>query len=216
MAQYLFANNAATTLASDISTGATSLVVTTGTGSLFPSPSAGQQFNITLVRLSDSAYEIVTCTSRSTDTFTIVRAQESTTALAFVTGDKVELRVTKAGLDNFTQPEEAISWTAQQTFKELKDTAYNMSTGTSIDPANGTIQYKTLTGNTTFTEALEEGQTVLLAIDDGTAYTATWPTTTWVKSGGTASAPTLATTGYTWILLWKLSTVLYGTLVGSP
>lgn len=103
MTTYLYANNAATTLASNIGTGDTSLTVATGTGSLFPSPSAGQQFNVTLVRLSDSAYEIVACTSRSSDTFTITRAQESTTALAFTTGDKVELRVTAEGLGNFSQ-----------------------------------------------------------------------------------------------------------------
>ncbi len=50
------------------------------------------------------------------------------------------------------------------------------------------------------------------------AYTITWTTVnpTWVKVGGTASAPTLATTGYTWILLWKVGSTVYATEVGKP
>ena len=52
-----------------------------------------------------------------------------------------------------------------------------------------------------------------LMIDDGTAYTVTWPTMTWVNNAG--SAPTLATSGYTVIALWKVSTTLYGALVGD-
>ncbi len=88
---------------------------------------------------------------------------------------------------------------------EITEGVYSL-TGTAVDPANGTIQYKTLTANTTLTEALTTGQAVLLAIDDGTAYTITWPTITWVPG----SAPTLQTTGYTFILLFKIGSTLYG------
>jgi hypothetical protein len=42
--------------------------------------------------------EIVKCTARSTDVLTVVRGQESTTARAFSTGDRIELRVTAAGI----------------------------------------------------------------------------------------------------------------------
>lgn len=84
-------------------------------------------------------------------------------------------------------------------------------TGTAIDPANGTIQYKTLSANTTFTESLSDGDYVILMIDDGTAYTITWPTITWV--GG--SAPTLETTGYNVINLWQVNGTLYGAFVGA-
>jgi hypothetical protein len=99
----------------------------------------------------------------------------------------------------------AQSFTAQQTFKEYAETQYSL-TGTDIDPANGSLQYKTLSANTTFTESLVDGQSVTLMIDDGTAYTITWPTTTWV--GG--AAPTLPTTGYAVIELWQINAVLYG------
>ena len=104
----------------------------------------------------------------------------------------------------------AQTFTAEQTFKELKETQYNL-TGTVIDPANGSLQYKTLTGNTTFTENIQDAQSVTLHIDDGTAFTATWPTITWV--GG--SAPTLPTSGYAIIVLWQVNGVLRGLHTGD-
>lgn len=115
----------------------------------------------------------------------------------------------------------AQSFTAQQTFKELKDTVHTISDGAGfeIDPANGSIQIVTLgASRTPAATNFEAGQIVLLGVDDGTAYTITWTTVnpTWVKAGGTASAPTLATTGYTWILFWKVGSTIYGTEVGQP
>lgn len=115
----------------------------------------------------------------------------------------------------------AQSFTAQQTFKELKDTVHTITDGAgfAIDPANGSIQVVTLGANRTpVATNFEAGQVVLLGIDDGTAYTVTWTSVapTWVKAGGTATAPTLGTTGFTWILLWKVGATIYGTEVGSP
>ena len=88
-------------------------------------------------------------------------------------------------------------------------------TGTTpaLDPSNGSIQTWTLTGASTPTDSLSAGEAITLMIDDGTAYTITWPTTTWVNNAG--AAPTLATTGNTVIALWKVSTTLYGALVGD-
>ena len=96
--------------------------------------------------------------------------------------------------------------------KGYTEGVYNL-TGTAISPLNGSIQYKTLSANTTFTESLSSGQSVTLMIDDGTAYTVTWPTTTWKTDNG--SAPTLNTTGYTVVVLWKVSSTLYGARVGN-
>ena len=88
-------------------------------------------------------------------------------------------------------------------------------TGTTpaLDPANGTIQTHTLTGATTYTDGVTVGQAITLMIDDGAGRTITWPTITWVNNGG--AAPTLATTGYTVIAVWKVGTTLYGALVGD-
>jgi len=86
-------------------------------------------------------------------------------------------------------------------------------TGTtpSLDPDLGTIQTWTLAGNSTPADTLTDGQSMTLMIDDGSAYSITWPTMTWV--GGTV--PVLETTGYTMIVLWKVGTTLRGMLVGT-
>lgn len=96
----------------------------------------------------------------------------------------------------------------------LVEDVYALSgTSVALEPDNGSVQTHTLTGNTTYTDGFFTGQAITLMVDDGTAYTITWPTITWVNNGG--SAPTLATSGYTVIALWKVSTTLYGALVGD-
>ena len=91
---YQFTNNAATTLASSILIGATSLTVAASTGALFPTLTGSNFFYCTLQNTAGTTIEIVKVTARSTDTFTIVRAQEGTSASAFASGDKCELRLT--------------------------------------------------------------------------------------------------------------------------
>lgn len=77
MSIFLFTNNANSKLAAPISTTATEMTVTAGTGALFPSPGAGQQFALTLVDAATGLNkEVVYCTERVGDTLTIVRAQE--------------------------------------------------------------------------------------------------------------------------------------------
>lgn len=82
-------------------------------------------------------------------------------------------------------------------------------TGTVINPANGTIQYKTISANTTFTETLTSGQSVLLRLINASSYTITFPTITWVG----AAAPIL--TANCAIVLWKEQSTLYGAYVGT-
>jgi len=89
---------------------------------------------------------------------------------------------------------------------ELAVNTTGVTGSTALDPANGTIQRLTFSGNVTFTDSLANGESITLHIDDGTAYTATWPTMEWV--GG--SAPTLDTTNETIILIWKVNSTLYG------
>jgi hypothetical protein len=112
-------------------------------------------------------------------------------------------------------------FTAQQTFKEVKDTVHTITDGAGfqIDPANGSIQVVTLGADRTPAATnFEAGQVVLLGVDDGSNYNITWTTVnpTWVKVGGTGAAPNLADSGFTWILLWKVGTTIYATEVGSP
>ena len=86
-------NNANATLAASINSSATSITLTSGQGARFPTLSAGDYFYATLVDTSNNL-EIVKCTARSTDVLTVVRAQESTTARAYDTGDRIEIRLT--------------------------------------------------------------------------------------------------------------------------
>jgi len=88
-----------------------------------------------------------------------------------------------------------------------------------VDPGNGSVQLITLGASRTpkATNFLA-GESVTLMVDDGTAYTLTWTDSTWGTGGVTwvgGSAPTLATSGYTVIQLWKVGTKVYGANVGS-
>jgi microcystin-dependent protein len=94
-------NNAFATLASSITSSSTSITLTTGQGARFPSLSGGDYFYATLVDTSNNL-EIVKCTARSTDVLTVVRAQESTTARAYNTGDRLEIRLTAATFEDAT------------------------------------------------------------------------------------------------------------------
>ena len=97
MAQ-LFTNNAYGSLASAASNSTTTLTLATGNGARFPSPSGGDYFLATLIGLdsngSETSWEVVKVTARATDTLTVVRGQESTTAVAWAAGSRIELRVT--------------------------------------------------------------------------------------------------------------------------
>lgn len=91
-------------------------------------------------------------------------------------------------------------------------------TGTTpaLSPTNGSIQTWTLTGNSTPTAGTwAAGQSITLMVDDGTAYTITWTSlaVTWKTDSGLA--PTLNTTGFTAIALWKVGTTIYGARVGN-
>jgi hypothetical protein len=110
-----FTNNATTVLASGINSSVTSLTVTAGQGALFPSLGGSDYFYCTLANTIGTV-EIIKVTARSTDTFTIVRAQDNTLAASWLAGDKVELRLVAATLNNLPKLDEANTFTAAQTF----------------------------------------------------------------------------------------------------
>ena len=88
----LFANNAGSTLAGPISNVSTSLALQSGAGALFPLPSIGQSFIVTLVDAATGLLrEIVQVGSVSGDVFSsIIRAREGTTALNWLANDLVQ------------------------------------------------------------------------------------------------------------------------------
>ena len=92
----------------------------------------------------------------------------------------------------------------------ITEQVYNL-TGAEINPANGTIQYKAISANTTFTETLISGQSVLLRLINANKYTITFPTITWV--GALNPVPVL--TANCAIALWKEQSTLYGAYIGT-
>jgi len=91
------------------------------------------------------------------------------------------------------------------------ETVYNL-TGTALDPNNGTVQTKTISANTTFTDSLSSGESMSLHLTSASSYTIIWPTITWITGNGNA-APTL--TAADTVVLFKISTTLYGVWIGS-
>lgn len=105
MSQILFANNAATTIASAISAVATSVTLASGTGALYPSPGTNQYFKATMypATAGTQAPEIVHVTARSSDTLTIVRAQEGTAAQSWGSGAVFDNLITAGTLSVLPQ-----------------------------------------------------------------------------------------------------------------
>jgi hypothetical protein len=90
------------------------------------------------------------------------------------------------------------------------------STTPALSPTNGTVQTWTLTGSSTPTAGTwDTGQSITLMVDDGSAFTITWSSlaVTWKTGGGVA--PTLNTTGYTGITLWKVGSTIFGARIGD-
>jgi hypothetical protein len=88
-----------------------------------------------------------------------------------------------------------------------------------VDPGNGSIQLITLGANRTPKATnFAAGESITLMVDDGSARTLTWTDATWGGSGVEwtgGAAPDLATTGFTVLQFWKVSTQVYGALVGE-
>ena len=94
-----FTNNATGVLAASITNVATTVTLTTGQGSLFPTLASGDYCFVTLVDPSNN-FEIVKVTDRIADVLTVIRAQDGTTSKAFPAGSRCELRVTSAALNS--------------------------------------------------------------------------------------------------------------------
>lgn len=112
-------------------------------------------------------------------------------------------------LTNKTLTEPTITGTIVEDIFALTDSAT-----VDVDPGNGSIQTLTLagTGRTlTFTNMVN-GEAVTLMINDGTAGTITTWNATFVNGSG---APTLSTTAYTVVAVWKVGGVVYAATVGN-
>lgn len=160
----LFANNAISKLAANITSGATSIALTAGEGGRFPSPGGADYFLLTLYQMSGANevnHEIVKVTARAGDTLTVVRGWDNTTARAFNAFDPVSLRITAAAMTAQAIGAQPASVTAPLTDESV----------ISLDISTGDVFDVTIMGNRTinFTggSAALDGKKVLLRIKQG-------------------------------------------------
>ena len=223
MTTQLFSNNAYSVLNGAISDVATAVVLTTGTGSRFPSPSAGDWFLATLIGLDnngvENAWEIVKCTARSSDTLTVTRAQEGTSAVSWISGTHIELRDTAARATTLagTSGTNTGDNSANSLYSGLVTNATHTgdvtgSTALTVVKINGTLMSGLATGilkNTTSTGV----PSIAVAADfpslnqDTTGYASALKSATTTVSVAAATAPTVgqalvATSGTT--ATWQL------------
>lgn len=132
---------------------------------------------------------------------------DTTVGGAIVTGDTSgQLGLQADGTTLLTVAGDAVTFQ-----KSVVETVYTL-TGVALDPANGTIQTKTLSAPVTLTDSLSSGESLVLMLNGGVTHSVTFPPMTWVTGSGNA-APTL--TANDTIVFWKISTTLYGAYVGS-
>jgi hypothetical protein len=199
-AQLLFTNNATTTLASAITSGATTIQLAPGTGALFPSPGTGQYFAATLTdAATGQLHEVVWATAVATDTVTVVRAQEGTAALAWNAGDFFANLLTSGDLAQFRQRNYSrqalitgfnIALGNAQIENLFIDPAGTLATGTVTLPAAPSdaqrVRFSTTQTITTLTVSAGGAQTVMnapttLAAGAGIGYIYDAANTTWYR-----------------------------------
>lgn len=111
-------NNAKGKLAATLNTTATKISLQGGQGALFPSPTGGDFFPLTIIKPTGEL-EIVYCTKRVGDVLTVTRAREGTSAKAFSTGDRCSLRFTAGVWDSVSQLASRDNHTGTQGWKTI-------------------------------------------------------------------------------------------------
>lgn len=152
MANILYANNAVGTLASGMTNVQTTLTLNPGFASLFPSPTPPQIFYVTITdAATQTLKEIVKVTAVSGNIFSIVRAQDGTTALSWNTNDIVEQCVIALELRNFENAAEGFFGSTGLNSAITPSTTLGVVGTTLADNANAGSwgEFITITGSVT-------------------------------------------------------------------
>ena len=188
-------NNAATTLSADITSSATSISVSDG--SVFPTLS-GSDYTYATFEDVDSNREIVKVTAISSNTLTVVRAQDGTTARAFSDGDKCELRITAALLNDIAAQADTdtnteytagsgLTLTGTEFSNSAPDQTVTLTGGTGIT-TSGTYPNFTVTNSS-------PDQTVSLTGSGATTVSGTYPNFTISSTDTNTDTDTTYTAG---------------------
>lgn len=164
-----FTNNATSTLATGINNSVTSLSVASGQGALFPTLGGSDYFYCTIANTAGTV-EIVKVTARSTDTFTIVRGQDNTTAATWLSGDRVELRLVAASLNDIPKLDEANTFTTAPTFSTALGVASG-GTGAASFTANNVL----LGNGTSALQVVAPGTSGNVLTSNGTTWSSSTP-----------------------------------------
>lgn len=177
-----FTNNATSTLATGINSSVTSLSVASGQGALFPTLGGSDYFYCTLANAAGTV-EIVKVTARSTDTFTIVRGQDNTTAATWLSGDRVELRLVAASLNDIPKLDEANTFTTAPTFSTALAVASG-GTGAATFTANNVL----LGNGTSALQTVAPGTSGNVLTSNGTTWSSTAPSGVSLSTANTWTA----------------------------
>ncbi|WP_287372415.1 hypothetical protein [Prosthecochloris sp.] len=209
----------------DLTEGSAHLLMTSAERSKLAGVETGATADMTGAEIK-GAYEAESNTNAFTDAEKTKLSGVETGATADQTGAEIKaVYEAQANTNAFTDAEKTKladieTSTATYTNKTLEEPVFNKAyketvytlTGTVLDPANGTIQSKTLSANTTFTENLSSGESLFLTTTGGATYTITWPIMTWFGPEGN-TAPTLSGTDA--FVIWKEGTALKGAYIGN-
>ena len=192
---YKFINNYETKLTAQATAAATSITVANAAGL---SLAAGEVYRMTIQNADASLYELVDVTAISSNTLTIERSKEGTTAQAWAAGSVVLCGVTAQQLDKLNSSGGGSS----------NETWYTATTNT-LNIANGSKQKRTLTAAATLAFTLGDGDDLTLILNPST-YAVTWPTITWF-----GSVPSLTASKEHTIVISKDGSVLRGWWQGA-
>jgi len=163
-----FANNVSTTLSTAINATQTTISVADASG--LPTLSSGDYIYLTIDTDTISpTIEVVKVTGVSTNTLTVVRGQDGTTASSFSSGVKVELRVTAAALDDISSAADT----------ESVSISGDTMTGTLTAPtiAGDDLVLREWTGNSSYSSLAHKDQSgaeyMIISADDHTYISAT-------------------------------------------
>lgn len=175
----LFTNDASALLSASINDTDTTIALETGFGALFPNPTGSQYFMAALQNAAGDL-ELVQVTARATDSLTVVRGQEGTTAQAWTLGvTRCELRLTKETAEEFVQKNGgtmagALDMNTQSlTDATIDGTNTKMTEGQIVGvPLRGTVDDSSneISVPDDGTRALASGSAIRTAADNGLTY----------------------------------------------
>lgn len=166
------------------------------------------------VTISNGATGVIYCDGAGAGAAVKAIIDETTLTALGVTASAAELNYNDITTLGTSEASKVVTADANGDVKfsnAVVETVYAL-TGTALNPNNGTVQTKTISANTTFTDSLSAGESMSLHLTSAGSYTITWPTITWVSRTGD-NAPTL--TAADTVVLFKISSTLYGVWIGS-